>query len=64
MAYDINKDSDLSEIDVSHLFPVSTTLLGFRKDLFVRNFVFDFIQKFTGLSPEAISRKLKDRYEI
>jgi LysR family cys regulon transcriptional activator len=64
MAYDINKDSDLSEIDVSHLFPVSTTLLGFRKDLFVRTFVFDFIQKFTGLSPEAISKKLKDRYEV
>ncbi|MFZ9096875.1 MAG: HTH-type transcriptional regulator CysB, partial [Methylophilaceae bacterium] len=61
MAYDKYKDQDLTPISVSHLFPSSTTLLGIRKDLFIREFVFDFIGRFTGMSPDHLREKLKDR---
>lgn len=61
MAYDKHKDQDLTPISVSHLFPPSTTLLGIRKDLFIREFVFDFIGRFTGMSPDHLREKLKDR---
>ncbi|MDC0127491.1 CysB family HTH-type transcriptional regulator [Methylophilaceae bacterium] len=47
MAYDKNKDSALESRDVSHLFPISTTFIGIRKDTFVRGFVYDFIKMFT-----------------
>jgi LysR family cys regulon transcriptional activator len=29
---------------VSHLFPVSTTYLGFRKDAFLRGYMYGFIE--------------------
>jgi LysR family transcriptional regulator, cys regulon transcriptional activator len=61
MAYDKHKDQDLSAISLSHLFPSSTTLLGIRQDLFIREFVFDFIWRFTGISPDHLREKLKDR---
>jgi len=46
---------------LSHLFEPSTTLLGLRKDLFIRSFVFDFIQRFSGLKPDDLKQKLEDR---
>jgi LysR family cys regulon transcriptional activator len=61
MAYDKNKDIDLKAIDLSHLFEPSTTLLGLRKDLFIRSFVFDFIQRFSGLKSDDLKQKLEDR---
>ena len=61
MAYDKNKDIDLKAIDLSHLFEPSTTLLGLRKDLFIRSFVFDFIQRFSGLKADGLKQKLEDR---
>ena len=61
MAYDKNKDIDLRAIDLSHLFEPSTTLLGLRKDLFIRGFVFDFIQRFSGLKSDDLKQKLEAR---
>lgn len=43
MAYDSERDSNLKKIDVSRLFPASTTYLGIRRDAFLREYVYDFI---------------------
>jgi LysR family transcriptional regulator, cys regulon transcriptional activator len=44
MAYDPERDSNLVMVDVSHLFPNSTTYLGFRKDAFLRGYMYGFIE--------------------
>jgi LysR family transcriptional regulator, cys regulon transcriptional activator len=44
MAYDKDRDSGLAMLDASHLFPVSTTYLGFRRDTFLRGYIYGFIQ--------------------
>ena len=44
MAYDPDRDSHLVAIDVSHLFPDSTTYLGVRKDAFLRGYMYGFIE--------------------
>ena len=57
MAYDKNKDNHLESIDVSHLFPTSTTFIGIRKETFVRGFIYDFIKMFT---PEIKDSELRN----
>jgi LysR family cys regulon transcriptional activator len=47
MAYDENKDTSLIAIDAGHLFEPSTTQLGFRKDTYLRAYMYDFIELFT-----------------
>lgn len=44
MAYDAERDTNLIRIDVSHLFPDSTTYLGVRKDAFLRGYMYSFIE--------------------
>lgn len=46
MAFEPNRDQDLTAIDASHLFEPSTTRIGFRKGDYLRGFVLDFIQAF------------------
>ena len=46
MAVDENLDSDLVKIDASHLFDYSTTKIGFRKGSFLRNYMYEFIERF------------------
>lgn len=43
MAYDEIRDKELVRLDCSHLFPASTTYIGFRKDAFLRAYVYAFI---------------------
>lgn len=56
MAYDKERDSNLAMLDVSHLFPPSTTYLGVRKDAFLRSYMYDFIQL---LSPDYDAKTVK-----
>ncbi len=44
MAYDEERDAHLARLDVSHLFPDSTTFLGVRKDAFLRGYMYGFIE--------------------
>ncbi len=44
MAYDPERDSNLTRIDASHLFADSTTYLGLRKDVFLRSYMYSFIE--------------------
>lgn len=46
MAYERDRDTKLGMVDVSHLFPPSTTYLGLRRGAYLRGFVYGFIQLF------------------
>jgi LysR family cys regulon transcriptional activator len=46
MAYDPVVDADLVALDASHLFGVSITKIGLRRDMFIRGYLYDFIQLF------------------
>jgi LysR family cys regulon transcriptional activator len=46
MAYDPVRDSALVQLDASHLFAASTTRLAVRRGVFLRGYVYDFIQRF------------------
>lgn len=44
MAYNPERDSGLAMIDASHLFPPSTTMIGLRRDVYFRGYVYGFLQ--------------------
>ena len=46
MAYEPEKDGDLVAINAAHLFAPSTTKIGFRKGVFLRSYMYDFIERF------------------
>jgi LysR family cys regulon transcriptional activator len=46
MAYDTQTDSDLVRLPAGHLFEASTTHIGFRRGMFLRGYMYDFIQLF------------------
>jgi LysR family transcriptional regulator, cys regulon transcriptional activator len=44
MAYDQVRDSDLVALDATRLFPSCTTWIGFRKDRFLRDYMYSFLE--------------------
>lgn len=44
MAYDAKLDADLVAIRASHLFPMCTTWIGFRRDRFLKDYMHAFIE--------------------
>jgi LysR family cys regulon transcriptional activator len=67
MAYDPDADSDLVALDASHLFGRSVTKIGLRRDMFLRGFMYDFIQLFAPhMSRDFVDRAmhLRDRREV
>ncbi len=44
IAYQPERDSNLSAIDASHLFPPSTSYLGICRDAYLRGYMYEFIQ--------------------
>jgi LysR family transcriptional regulator, cys regulon transcriptional activator len=46
MAYDSVQDQDLVRLDASHLFAVNVTKIGFRQGMFLRSYMYDFIEIF------------------
>lgn len=69
MAYDAQIDSDLVALDASALFESSTTKIGFRRNSYLRGYMYDFIEMFAPhldrklvqMSMEAGSRPELDR---
>ena len=67
MAYDAEQDSDLVCLDASHLFEYATTRIGFRRGIFLRNYMYDFIELF---SPHLERKRVQQaartdgRYEV
>lgn len=56
MAWDARADADLVKLDADHLFEASTTHIGFRRSLFLRGYMYDFI---TAFAPH-LKRELVD----
>jgi LysR family cys regulon transcriptional activator len=48
LAYDAANDTDLRALDASHLFEVSTARIVFRRGLFFRTFMYDFLELFAA----------------
>jgi LysR family cys regulon transcriptional activator len=46
VAFEPEADSDLALLDASHLFPIHTTWVGFRRGTLLRNYAYDFMQLF------------------
>jgi LysR family cys regulon transcriptional activator len=46
MAVEPQRDADLLALDASHLFDWSTTSLGFRKETWLRGYMYDFVEMF------------------
>lgn len=46
MAYDARTDNDLVRLPADHLFETSTTHIGFRRGLFLRGYMYEFLQRF------------------
>jgi len=46
MAYDPEQDQDLVRLDASHLFAANITKIGFRRGMFLRCYMYDFIELF------------------
>lgn len=60
MAYDPEQDKDLCSLDATHLFPPSTTRLGFRPGLFLRTYHYDFIELFAAhLTREVVDNAVE-----
>jgi LysR family transcriptional regulator, cys regulon transcriptional activator len=57
VAMEPGADTDLAVIDATHLFPIHTTWIGFRRGTLLRNYAYDFIQLF---GPH-LTRRLVDR---
>ncbi len=59
MAYDAKRDEGLAMRDASHLFPANTTYVGLRRQVFLRLFMADFIQRLVpGLTRKALDAGL------
>jgi LysR family cys regulon transcriptional activator len=56
MAYDEQEDKDLVRLSAKHLFETSVTHIGFRRGMFLRAYMYDFIAAFAP----HLSRKLVD----
>ena len=61
MAFDAERDTHLAMLDVSHLFPPSTTYVGIRRDAYLRGFLYRLIEI---LSPQydkrAVNKALRN----
>ena len=58
MAVEAQRDTDLVTLDASHLFDWSTTSLGFRKETYLRGYMYDFIEMFAP----HLKRSLVERF--
>ncbi len=67
MAYDPVADTDLVALDASHLFEASTTSIGFRRNSYLRGYMYDFIEMFAPhLEKELVQQSLamSNRVEV
>jgi len=64
MAYDKQRDSDLVAINTDDLFPRLTTWVGFRRDRFLNDYMYDFLDKLVpGASRPGIDQAIHGSIE-
>ena len=57
MAFEPARDTELRMIEIDDLFPLNTTRIAFRRDGYLRRYVYDFIELFAPqLTRDAIER--------
>ncbi len=62
MAYEPRLDDDLKALDASHLFEASTTKIGFRRGIYLRSYMYDFIEIFAPhLTRKVVEGAMKTR---
>jgi LysR family cys regulon transcriptional activator len=62
MAYDPDRDKEVTALDASHLFEPSVTNIGFRRGAYLRGYMREFIRIFAPhLSSEIIERGIEAR---
>ncbi len=62
VAFEKDADADLTLVDASHLFPIHTTWVGFRRGTLLRNYAYDFMQLFGDhLNRRVIERAVEAR---
>ncbi|MGH8456529.1 MAG: LysR substrate-binding domain-containing protein, partial [Stenotrophobium sp.] len=54
MAYDERMDKDLVRLPAGHLFEASTTHVGFRRGIYLRGFMYDFMHIFAPHLTRAV----------
>ncbi len=60
MAYEAEQDTDLVAIPAGHLFASSSTKIGFRRNAFLRTYMYDFIEGFAPhLTREKVEQAMK-----
>lgn len=67
MAIDPQVDTDLVKIDASHLFQMSTTKICFRRGIFLRSYMYDFMLRFAPhLERNLVDKALtmKTQYDV
>ena len=67
MAYDPEVDHDLVAIEAKHLFPTSTTKIGFRRGTYLRSYMYDFMALFAPhLTRDVVDQaaEIKSRDEL
>jgi LysR family cys regulon transcriptional activator len=61
MAFDAEQDSDLVSVSVKGLFPTLTTWVGFRKDRFLSDHMFEFLKLLIpGITRERVAETLDE----
>lgn len=60
LAYDVNADSTLTALPVSHLFGLNTTRIALRQGVFMRTVMYEFIALFSpALTAQVVDKALK-----
>ena len=64
MAFDASTDHPMVSRDVSHLFPLSTTYIGIRRENFLRKYTSDFIRMFIPKVSENELKKILNKRHL
>jgi LysR family cys regulon transcriptional activator len=64
MAFDASTDYPMVSRDVSHLFPLSTTYIGIRRENFLRKYTSDFIRMFIPKVSENELKKILNKKHL
>ena len=64
MAFDASTDHPMVSRDVSHLFPLSTTYIGIRRENFLRKYTSDFIRMFIPKASENELTKILNKRHL
>ena len=64
MAFDASTDHPMISRDVSHLFPLSTTYIGIRRENFLRKYTSDFIRMFIPKTSENELKKILNKRHL